>query len=53
MEGGKDIVNKVEFKYRVKILNLLYKELSLASNIIEQNEIENLIEENVKKIFNN
>lgn len=46
-------MNKVEFKYRVKILNLLYKELSLASNIIEQNEIENLIEENVKKIFNN
>lgn len=42
-------MNKVEFKYRVKILNLLYKELSLASNIIEQNEIENLIEENVKK----
>jgi hypothetical protein len=53
MEGGKNIVNKVEFKYRVKILNLLYKELSLTTNIVEQDEIEKLIEENIKKIFNN
>ena len=53
MEGGKNMVNKVEFKYRVKILNLLYKELSLATNIAEQDEIEKLIEENIKKIFNN
>lgn len=53
MAGGKNIVNKVEFKYRVKILNLLYNELSLATNIAEQDEIEKLIEENIKKIFNN
>ena len=53
MEGGKNIVNKVEFKYRVKILNLLYKELSLTTNIVEQDEIEKLIEEKIKKIFNN
>lgn len=46
-------MNKVEFKYRVKILNLLYKELSLTTNIVEQDEIEKLIEENIKKIFNN
>lgn len=50
MEGGKDMMQEAALKYRIKILNLLYEELRLTTNIEEQQDIEELIYENLAKL---
>lgn len=50
-KGGKDTVKEAEFKYRVKILNLLYEELHKTDDITECGEIQRLIKENTEKIL--